>query len=265
MNVVCAGLPVRVSEWGRGEPLVLAHGLGEDHRVWRGVVPHLALTRRVIAYDLRGHAETAPGELAATLAQLGSDLVALLDAMELDQADLCGFSLGGTVVLRAAIDAPRRVRHLVPVATSSRVGAAAAAWYRERAELADRGLHALEPVLEQETRQLLHDAPEALAGYWLLRRQAVSDPRGFANACRAMARLHDEPLDPELGAVEAPALVIAGERDPLCPPRAAEIVAGAIPGARLKVVQGSGHLFPVERPAELSRLLLDFLESRPGG
>lgn len=265
MNIVCDGLPVRLSEWGRGDPLVLVHGLGEDHRAWRAVVPHLALRRRVIAYDLRGHGETPPGELTGTLAQLGSDLLAVLDAMELDKADLCGFSLGGTVVLRAGIDAPWRVRQLVPVATSSRVGAAAAAWYEERAGLADRGPHALEPVLEQDTRQQLQQTPELLADQWLLRRQAVADPRGFANACRAMARLHEEPLDPELSAVEAPTLVIAGERDPLCPPRAAEIVAAGIPGARMMVMPDSSHMLPVERPAELSALLLDFLESSPGG
>ena len=74
-----------------------------------------------------------------------------------------------------------------------------------------------------------------------------------------MARLRAEPLDPELGAVRAPTLAIAAERDHLCPPRAAEIIAAAIPGARVEVVAGSGHQVEVERPAELSRAILSFL------
>src|SRR5262249_35625983 len=75
-----------------------------------------------------------------TLAQLGGDLVALLDALDLGRADLCGFSLGGTIVVRVAIDYPERVGRLVPVATSSRVGRAAAAWYDGQARQGGAGV-----------------------------------------------------------------------------------------------------------------------------
>src|SRR5262249_5075822 len=90
------------------------------------------LERRVIAYDLRGHGQSTLGVPDGTLTQLAGDLVALLDALELERPDLCGFSLGGTVVLRAAADHPERVRRLLPVATSSRVGRGArgAGWRR---------------------------------------------------------------------------------------------------------------------------------------
>jgi len=54
-------------EWGRGEPLVLVHGLGDDHRAWRKVLPWLALERRVIACDLRGHGQTTLGAADGTL------------------------------------------------------------------------------------------------------------------------------------------------------------------------------------------------------
>src|SRR5262249_49988656 len=84
--------------------------------------------------------------------------------------------------------------------------------------------------------------------------------RGFANACRAMVRLHAEPLDPDLGKIRARALVISAERDFLCPPKAGEIIAAGIPAARLEVLPASGHQVPVECPAELSRAMLAFLE-----
>jgi len=267
INVVrtaCRDIEVAWFEWGRGEPLVLVHGLGDDHRAWRQTLSWLALDRRVIAYDLRGHGQTSLGDANGTLAQLGADLVTLLDALDLERADLCGFSLGGTIVMRAAIDRPERVRRLLPVATSSRVGRAAVPWYEERARLALEGAERLHPVLEQDTREQLSGKPGEAASHWTIRRQSTADPRGFANGCRAMARLQAEPLDPELARVSAPTLAIAAERDSLCPPRAAEIIAAAIPGARVEVIAGSGHQVEVECPAELSRAILSFLAEEAG-
>ena len=258
MRAHCGDIEVAWFEWGRGEPLVLVHGLADDHRAWRKTLAGLALRRRVIAYDLRGHGETTLGEANGTLAQLGSDLVALLDALELPSADLCGFSLGGTIVIRAAIDQPSRVHRLIPVATSSRVGRSVVPWYEERATLSAAGAEAVHPVLEEDTRQQFRGAPAEFGDHWRLRRQSTADPRGFGNACRAMAGLNADPLDPELGRVAAPTLVIAAENDLNCPVRAAEAVVAGIPGARLHVIAGSGHQVEVERPAELAAAILGF-------
>jgi 3-oxoadipate enol-lactonase len=258
MRARCGDIEVAWGEWGRGDPLVLVHGLGDDHRAWRKVVPWLALHRRVIAYDVRGHGETSLGLADGTLAQLAGDLVLLLDALAIDRADLAGFSLGGTVVLKTAIDHGERVQRLFPIATSSRVGRAVAPWYAERAELAEQGAEALRPVLREDTAQQFATAPEHLEEHWLIRCESTADPRGFANGCRAMARLSQDPLDPDLHRVTAPTLVIAAERDPLCPPRAGEIIASGVPGARLEVIPSSGHQVEVEQPEALSRALLDF-------
>lgn len=261
MRILAGDLETACFEWGRGEPLVLVHGLGEDHRCWRKLVPCLALRHRVIAYDLRGHGQTEAGRLAGTLAQLAGDLVGLLDRLGLEVCDLVGFSLGGTVVLRFAADHPHRVRHLVPVATSSRVGRAAVAWYEERARLADAGSDQLWPVLEADTRGQLEWAPQELPDLLLVRRQATADPRGFGSACRAMARLGAEPLDGDLGRITAPTLVVAGELDSHCPPRAGQAIVDRIPRARLQVLPGTGHHLPLGRPRDLCDALLGFLDA----
>ncbi|MFZ0217198.1 MAG: alpha/beta fold hydrolase, partial [Candidatus Dormiibacterota bacterium] len=109
MQVRCGDLEVAVHEWGSGPPLVLLHGLGDDHRAWRKLVPGLALRHRVIAPDLRGHAGTTLGQADGTLGQLTGDVGALLDALGLERVDLAGFSMGGTIALRAAIDWPARI------------------------------------------------------------------------------------------------------------------------------------------------------------
>ncbi|HEX2680375.1 MAG TPA: alpha/beta fold hydrolase, partial [Candidatus Dormibacteraeota bacterium] len=114
------------------------HGLADDHRAWRRAIPDLMLHQRVILYDLRGHGKTTLGSADGTLGQLGADMICLLDAVRVERAHVAGFSLGGTIAMRAAIDHPERVGGLVLVATSSRVGRAAADWYRERAAMVGR-------------------------------------------------------------------------------------------------------------------------------
>ena len=260
MRIRCGDLDVAWYEWGRGEPLVLVHGLADDHRAWRKVVPWLALRHRVVAYDLRGHGQTSLGEAQGTLDQLGADLIALLDALQLDRVDLCGFSLGGTIVMRAAIDHPERVGRLLPTATSSRVGRAAAGWYRERVELGDQGVERVRATLEEDTRQQFENAPEDLAAHWRIRRESTADSRGYLNGCRAMVGLSERALDPELERIQAPTRVIAAELDRNCPPVAAEIIVDRIPGAGLVVIPGSGHQVEVEKPAELSAAILEFLD-----
>jgi 3-oxoadipate enol-lactonase len=266
MIVRCGDLDVAYFEWGWGTPLVLVHGLADDHRAWRKVLPWLALDHRVISYDVRGHGQTPAGDPQGTVAQLAGDLVALLDALELDRVDLCGFSLGGTIVMRAAIDHPERVRRLLPVATSSRVGRAAAEWYRGRVELAERGADALRPELEADTRAQFETAPQEFDAHWRIRLQSTANPAGFANGSRAMVRLHDEPLDPELGRIQAPTLVVSAELDKNCPPVAGQIICERLVNGRLQLIAGSGHQVEVEKPRELSELVLRFLsESESAG
>ncbi len=246
-------------EVGRGSPLVLIHGLADDHRAWRRCLPELSLQHRVLLYDFRGHGQSSLGQAHGKLAELAEDLNLLLDAVGLERVSLAGFSLGGTIAMRFAIDHPHRIERLLPVATSSRVGRSAAEWYAERARLVEEASPQLRQTMERDTRGMFENAPELFEEHWQMRGQSTADPAGYANACRAMAAVGLAPLDPDLGRITAPTLVVAADRDPLCPPRAGEIICAGIPDSRLEVIAGCGHQIPVEKPAELSRLVLDFL------
>jgi len=259
MHSRCNDIEVAWHEAGCGEPLILIHGLADDHRAWRRSVPDLMLRHRVLMYDLRGHGETTVGSADGTLRQLGDDLVALLDAIGLERADVAGFSLGGTIAMRAAIDHPGRVKGLVLVATSSRVGRAAADWYRQRVEMVDRNDPALRETLDKDTADVYAESPAELEEGLLIRRQSTADPRGYRNACAAMAGLNANPLDPELPSISAPTLIVASDLDRHCPPRAAEIIASGIKGSRLEVMKGAGHPIPVEKPRELALSIISFL------
>jgi pimeloyl-ACP methyl ester carboxylesterase len=238
---------------------VLIHGLGDDHRAWRKALPDLALRHRLILYDLRGHGQSTLGNADRSLRQLGDDLVALLVSIGLEGADLAGFSLGGTIAMRLAIDHPERAGRLVLVATSSRVGRAAAEWYRDRVDMVDRGDPLLRQTLDRDTADVYAQSPGELDEGLLIRRQSIADPRGYGNACAAMASLNAAPLDPELGTISARTLIVASEKDQHCPPKAGEIIAAGIPGSRLEILPDAGHPIPVEKPLELARLVNAFL------
>lgn len=246
-----------------GVPVVLVHGLADDHRAWRRVIPSLMLERRVILYDFRGHGGSSLGEADGSLRQLAGDLVSLLDALEVDRAVLAGFSLGGTIAMRTAIDAPDRVAALALVATSSRVNSAARAWYEERAALVAHDDPRLRETLDRDTADVYRNRPEEVADGLLIRRQATADPRGYANACRAMAGLNEHPLDDQLSAIAAPTVILAGDVDQHCPPRAGEIIAQRIAGSRIEVLRDCGHPLPIERPVEVAAAIAQIAAAQP--
>jgi 3-oxoadipate enol-lactonase len=243
-------------EIGRGSPLVLIHGLADDHRLWRKTVPDLSLRHRVILYDVRGHGQSTIGDADGTLGQLGADLARLMDVIGLERAAVAGFSLGGTIAMRLAIDHPDRVDVLFAVATSSRVGTAAAEWYAERA---GQGNAELKSTIDRDTVDAYHISPGELEEGLAIRRQSTQDPTGYRNAARAMAGLKTAPLDPELVKVRARTLIVCADLDQHCPPRAGEIIAAGIPDSTMEIILGSGHMLPAEKPQELAGLVVGFL------
>ena len=243
-------------EIGRGSPLVLIHGLADDHRLWRKTLPDLALSHRVILYDVRGHGQSTVGEADGTLRQLGDDLNLLLEAIGVERAGVAGFSLGGTIAMRLAIDHPDKVDVLFPVATSSRVGSSAAQWYAERAAMGNVELKA---TIDRDTVDAYHISPGELEEGLAIRRQSTADPAGYRNAATAMAGLRADPLDPELVKIGARTLIVCADLDQHCPPRAGEIIAAGIPDATMEIITGSGHMLPAERPTELAALVVGFL------
>jgi pimeloyl-ACP methyl ester carboxylesterase len=174
-------------------------------------------------------------------------------------ADVAGFSLGGTIAMRMAINHPEMVNRLVLVATSSRVGRTAADWYRRRVEMVEQEDPDLRATLDRDTADVYAQAPSELDDGLFIRRQSTADPRGYGNACAAMAALNSAPLDPELGRISAPTLIVASELDRHCPPKAAEIIAAGIRGSRMEVIAGAGHPIPVEKPRELAGSINAFL------
>jgi pimeloyl-ACP methyl ester carboxylesterase len=243
------------SEVGVGDPVLLVHGIGEDHRGWRRVLPLLMLERRVILYDLRGHGASSLGNGVGTLSQFGDDLAGLLDALGIDRLPIVGFSMGGLIGAQAAIDHPDRVSALATISTSPVVGAGAAAWYEERARLGSDGDESLRGVLEKDTDALFRHEQDLVEGR-RIRSDATRDLAGFGNACAALAALAAAPLAPQLSRIEAPTLVVVGADDHHTDPSMADTLVSSIPDATLQAVPGAAYAVPVEQGPELARVLI---------
>jgi len=235
--------------------LVLINSLGSTLEMWEPQVGELAGPFRVVRFDLRGHGASPvpPGPYA--LADLGADVVALLDRLEIERAHLAGVSLGGMTAMWMGINAPQRVDRLVLCCTSAKLGPPEG--WAERARL----------VREQGTAAVA----DAVVARWLtpgyaarhpdvrrrLREMIASTPaEGYAGCCAAIEHMD---LEPELDRIAAPTLVIAGAEDPATPPDHGARIAARVPGARMAVVPDSAHLANIQQPAEVSSLILRHL------
>ncbi len=260
------GTSIEWGEAGAGEAVVLIHGLSEDRGAWRYQVEPLSRRFRVIPYDVRGFGGSEAGDVQGTIEQYAQDLRALLARLGLRRAAIVGFSMGGVIAQRFAVDHPELASTLVIAGSSSVVNAQAATYYRERAALADAGeLEAVRTASAGDGRGCFAgSAPDVIEAYCTLRRQALRDPQGYASACRAMASLHERPLTKELAGIRCPALVITGERDRFCPPRAAEIIHANLANGRLRILPRAGHCLHWEDAAGFNGEVLDFLSSAIG-
>ena len=186
-------------------------------------------------------------------------MLAILDERGLERVSFCGLSLGGAVGMWLAMHAPERIDRLALACTSARFGVREN-WLARAATVRAEGVEAVADAVLQLwfTPRTHRDQPELVRAY---RAMMVSAEReGYAGCCEALADW--EPGD-ELAAIRAPTLVLAGSEDPATPPAQGEAIARRIPGARLSVLEGAGHLANLEQPEAFNRLLLEHLTARP--
>ena len=245
---------------GSGRPVVLLHGLAEDHRSWDPVAAHLG-SFTTFAVDLRGHGRTTTGGGAGTLSQLSDDLATFLSTVS-GPAAVVGYSLGGTIALKTAATAPDLIRHLIVVATSSVVGSAAAEFFAGRiAQVAAGDRAGFSAGLRDDTSKQVVTDPN-LDSLTAARMAAVGDGRGYVNAARAVIGIRADPVHPLLSQITAPLDIVGADGDVFCPRRASDIIAEAVPHSRFHEVAGAGHLLSVDQPRLYGELLARLLHGR---
>ncbi len=235
--------------------VILSNSLGATLAMWERQLDALA-GFRVVRYDLRGHGRSPVPDGPSSIADLGGDLIALLDRLEIERASLVGVSLGGMVSLWTAAHHPGRVERLVPCFTSAQLGPPEM-WRDRIATVQAKGTGALADAVVGRWFTPAFTAREP--GYVAAVRDtiAATPDAGYASCCQAIAAMD---LRPALELITAPTLVIAGADDPATPPSHGELIADGIHGAELRVLADAAHLGNIEQPEAFNAAVLDHLQ-----
>jgi 3-oxoadipate enol-lactonase len=235
--------------------LVLGNSLGTTGELWQPQLPAFEEHFRVLRYEHRGHGGSPAPAGRYTVDDLGTDLLALLDRLGLDRVSYCGVSLGGMLGMWLAAHAPGRVDRLVLCCTSAHFDSPDP-WLERAGRVRRDGTRSVagQVVPRWFTPPFVTAHPEAVRRF----EDTLSgcDPQGYAGCCEAIAAMD---LRPVLPAVTAATVVIAGGADPATPPEHGRVIADAIAGARLHVVPDAAHLANVERPAEVTAIMVEHL------
>lgn len=262
---VAPGVRLAFEDVGAGRPVVLLHGYTMSHRVWATTVAHLAGRHRVVLPDLRGH-----GDSDKPVADLGperhaADVAALLDALDLRDATVVGWSFGGMVAMRLAAAHPERLAQVVLVNAAGPKYLATpdfpdghteddlAGWLRREREDLAAWRHFLMASMPAQPY-------DARFTDWLWAESLRAPTWSMAPMLEAFTRAD---LRPALPSVAVPALIVHGQEDAWCLPAAARYVAAHVKDAELVELPGCGHSPQWEERDRFEALLDGFVRRVP--
>ena len=241
---------------GEGAPLLLIQGLGYGRWGWSPIVSGLAARHRAVSFDNRGigGSDKPPGPYTA--AQMAGDALQVLDEAGIGRAHVIGASLGGMIAQELAVAAPERVGRLVLCCTTPGGPNAVPMPEATIRLFAEAPSLAPEVALRRFIENALGDDPPAglLDELFALRVANPPDQDGWQ--AQAAAGMGFQGVEAEIA---APTLILAGTADNVVDYRNAELLAARIPGARVELFEGCGHLFFWERPDECVEILDGFL------
>jgi 3-oxoadipate enol-lactonase/4-carboxymuconolactone decarboxylase len=230
--------------------LILGPALGATWHMWDRQLPVLTEQWRVLRYELPGHGG-APAHAAASVDDLATRLLAVLDAEGVDTFGYAGCSLGAAIGARLALLRPDRIAALALVSAAARYGTADV-WRQRGVVVRANGMDrtALGSPERWFTSAFLATQPAITD--WAVQMVRTTDAACYIGGCEALAAFD---IRDALGSIKVPTLVVAGADDTETPPADARLLVAGIPDARLAVVPATGHLAPVEEPVAVGDLL----------
>jgi 3-oxoadipate enol-lactonase len=235
-----------------GRVLMLGNSLGTSLAMWDPVVELLGDRVQLLRFDHRGQGDSPVPDGPYEIADLGQDVLALLDALGIESVAYAGVSIGGMVGMWLAAHAPERITKLAAFCSSAHPGNPDA--WRSRAQSV-RSADSIAPVAETVVGRWLTPAfaeahPDIRTG--LLAMLNASPVAGYAALCDMLAELD---LRPDLARIRTPTLVVAGTGDEALPPSHSEVIHAGIVGSEYELISPSAHIPMAERPERVAVLL----------
>ncbi|MDB4889476.1 MAG: putative hydrolase [Gemmatimonadetes bacterium] len=254
------GLELAYDEVGSGTPLLFIHGWPHDRSLWAAQLGGLQTQARCIAPDLRGFGDSSV-RAPYSIDQYADDLVALLAMLGVERAVVCGLSMGGYVALSMLRRHRAMLRGLILTSTRATADTSEAREKRMKliALVGDQGMQAL---AARQLKAMVGDTtfssrPDVLEALRFMMAQAPSE--GVVGGLQAMAdRVDSTDL---LAGIDFPTLVVSGAEDTFTAPDEMRALSDAIPGSRLEVIRGGGHVCPYEKPAAFNHVVGEYLAS----
>ena len=256
---------LHVHDEGAGEVLLMLHGFPLDHTMWRHQIAKFRNQFRVIAPDLRGFGastiESISAKTGIEMVDYAEDVRQVLDQMEISRpVILAGFSMGGYVALQFLAQYADRVRAVVMVDTRAVGDTPATQVSRfnmaENVEGWGAGHVAGLMLPKLVSPKTAESHPEVVAEVEAM--ISRTSPVAIAAAQRGMA--HRPDMTPLLGRLQMPTLCLVGSADEITPPEAMQDMADAMPNASVTVIEGAGHMSPMENPTQFNKALGQFLD-----
>ena len=255
------GIELYYEVHGSGRPLVLLSGLATDSQSWLGCIGVLKAEHQVITLDNRGCGRTIPHEIETSIPLMASDVIALLDYLQLQQADILGNSMGGFIALELAINYPERVGKLILEATASKntvenhrlfiawaesmhAGIDRREWYRETFKWL------FHPKIFQNSKSL--EAKLTYAAKYPYQQSVVA----FENQLQAVSEFD---VRDDLQKIQSPVLVLCGKKDLLFSTEYINTNLQNIPESTVIVIENAAHAIHVDNPAAFLQAVGEFL------
>ena len=240
------------------QTVVLHHGIGASRGIWAEWLPALVDRYRILRFDMRGHgASTWPeGGARPSLDTLADDLLAVMDEAGVARAHLVGESIGGTIVLNAALRAPERVAS-VTVSNGAHVGARLQSLHDWQEVIETRGMAGWSA--DMMARRFFDGTVPDVLWRWFEAGQRATNPQAVLQLVQALVGAD---LSDRLPALGQPVLLIHPDSSPFIPVPVVADLKARLPDARLHVIGGARHGMPVSHARTCAGLLRSFLDDQ---
>ena len=237
---------------GSGPLVVFLHGIGGNRHHWNEQLPIFATRFKAVAWDARGYGDSDDYAGALRFDDFTADLLRVLDHFKQQKAHLVGLSMGGRIARNFALRHPERVAKLVLANTTPGFDAFSPEQVKKFIEeRRNRSPESIRTLISRHARSGAYE--DLLASFKALRQPSY---------LKTLEASVTQDRAASIERIRAPTLVITSDEDKVYPPSIARNMAKRIPGARLAVISGAGHLSNLEQPGQFNQVVLRFLSDQ---